>query len=104
MEFGCGKSIIIVLMYDSVSTVSTRMCARVRPSSVSIWQCEEMTVGWHDSGKAVKEPDLLGGGSRNGTKVKDLCQVAWGAGGTFVALLFNTMVFEKSLEASRGAW
>lgn len=44
-EFGCGKSIIVALVYDSVSTVSTRMCARVGLSSVSIWQCEEMTVG-----------------------------------------------------------
>lgn len=51
----------------------------------------------------MREPDLLGG-SGNGTKVKDPCWVAWGAGGTFVVLLSNTMVFEKSLEASRGAW
>lgn len=60
-EFGCGKSIVTVIMYSSVGTASIsdwcvliRMYARVRLNSVSILQPEEMTMVWYVSEKMIK--------------------------------------------------
>lgn len=67
-EFGCGKSIVIVMMSSSAGTASISnrsdligVCVRVRLDSVSVLQPEGMTTLWYVSERGLKEPDLLGG-------------------------------------------